>query len=615
MSLINIGTGPNTGDGESLRSAFNKINTQFDGISAGTITLPASGISLAAGNLGTNSVTQTLISHLSAKLPSAKDLGFTGSGNERTLLQTLLTAGHSFYIPAGMTITIGSGVTVSANYSRIYGPGTIACQAGTFTAITVTGDYCEFDQLNVIGAGSDSGLLTGGCITINGGDHNKIKNCTFTNYKRGVIITDGKYNRIEKNLFTSGVTSSSDIVLQSASGGGQIINNNNVTENFCFGGGDYGIVLQLLDSGATVSECRYNFVSKNRVSGQNAYGILLYDQDNDGNSSNLTSGNQIDGNIVTDITGSVEYPITLDKRYGSGIYIQSFEGTIVTGNTVERCNLQTSLEQLAPGGIGISNVGRIICRGNILKDNAWFGIYVNDALDYGNTDGAVDVSGNNISGSGKSGIKATRIMRFKIDGNTVVNSGEFGIIVTHASLDSNYGSINNNNIRHTTGNNTGLQVSHGNGISINGNSVTGSVVNGIAVFSSKQFTVNGNIIMETTIDAIQIGSSNSESISICGNVIRKGSPSTSRGINNAARAQISGNQLHGFTNFANTTATSNTAWNGIYIPYQSSAPSSGTWVAGDIVLNSAPAANTTPGWVCVTGGTPGTWKAMALLEA
>lgn len=45
------------------------------------------------------------------------------------------------------------------------------------------------------------------------------------------------------------------------------------------------------------------------------------------------------------------------------------------------------------------------------------------------------------------------------------------------------------------------------------------------------------------------------------------------------------------------------------------APASGTYVQGDICWNSAPAAGGAPGWICVTGGTPGTWKAMASLAA
>jgi hypothetical protein len=49
--------------------------------------------------------------------------------------------------------------------------------------------------------------------------------------------------------------------------------------------------------------------------------------------------------------------------------------------------------------------------------------------------------------------------------------------------------------------------------------------------------------------------------------------------------------------------------------YATAAPTTGTWAHGDIVWNSEPVAGGTPGWVCVTAGTPGTWKAMASVAA
>jgi hypothetical protein len=43
------------------------------------------------------------------------------------------------------------------------------------------------------------------------------------------------------------------------------------------------------------------------------------------------------------------------------------------------------------------------------------------------------------------------------------------------------------------------------------------------------------------------------------------------------------------------------------------APTVGTWAAGDRIWNTSPAAGGAPGWVCTTGGAPGTWKAMSAL--
>ncbi|MGQ9687591.1 MAG: hypothetical protein ACUVXF_02210, partial [Desulfobaccales bacterium] len=45
----------------------------------------------------------------------------------------------------------------------------------------------------------------------------------------------------------------------------------------------------------------------------------------------------------------------------------------------------------------------------------------------------------------------------------------------------------------------------------------------------------------------------------------------------------------------------------------SAAPTSGWWKQGDVCWNAGASAGGTTGWVCVSSGTPGTWKAMANL--
>ena len=50
-------------------------------------------------------------------------------------------------------------------------------------------------------------------------------------------------------------------------------------------------------------------------------------------------------------------------------------------------------------------------------------------------------------------------------------------------------------------------------------------------------------------------------------------------------------------------------------PNTNSAPISGTWAVGDKAWNTAPAASGYIGWVCVTAGTPGTWKQFGVITA
>lgn len=45
------------------------------------------------------------------------------------------------------------------------------------------------------------------------------------------------------------------------------------------------------------------------------------------------------------------------------------------------------------------------------------------------------------------------------------------------------------------------------------------------------------------------------------------------------------------------------------------APTSGTWNVGDKVYKTNPVVGGNIGWVCVTAGTPGTWKEFGVIEA
>lgn len=51
------------------------------------------------------------------------------------------------------------------------------------------------------------------------------------------------------------------------------------------------------------------------------------------------------------------------------------------------------------------------------------------------------------------------------------------------------------------------------------------------------------------------------------------------------------------------------------ISFGSSAPSDGDWSQGDIVFNTGASAGGFAGWICVTSGTPGTWKTFGVISA
>ncbi|MCI0708304.1 MAG: glycoside hydrolase family 55 protein [Ignavibacteriae bacterium] len=55
--------------------------------------------------------------------------------------------------------------------------------------------------------------------------------------------------------------------------------------------------------------------------------------------------------------------------------------------------------------------------------------------------------------------------------------------------------------------------------------------------------------------------------------------------------------------------------NGVRIFYGTASPGSGTWTRGDVIYNTTPSAGGTIGWVCVTAGSPGTWKTFGAISA
>lgn len=93
-----------------------------------------------------------------------------------------------------------------------------------------------------------------------------------------------------------------------------------------------------------------------------------------------------------------------------------------------------------------------------------------------------------------------------------------------------------------------------------------------------------------------------------GNQIKYGVESTGT----SDRVEISNYRLDGKTAEYSLVGNQNRL-NGEY--FGAAAPVAGTWKVGDRVWNTAPAGGGTPGWVCVTAGTPGTWKAMPNLAA
>jgi len=124
-----------------------------------------------------------------------------------------------------------------------------------------------------------------------------------------------------------------------------------------------------------------------------------------------------------------------------------------------------------------------------------------------------------------------------------------------------------------------------------------SVVLTVAANVSDNVVITNNIISGCTSGNVAIVIANGASAGV-GRVISNNT------IDAASLGSLYGGELY--------PTGSITPW-GNKIGYSAQAPTIGTWKRGDIFFNYLPAASGPSGWMCVTAGAPGTWKAMANL--
>lgn len=164
---------------------------------------------------------------------------------------------------------------------------------------------------------------------------------------------------------------------------------------------------------------------------------------------------------------------------------------------------------------------------------------------------------------------------------------------------------------------------------INGNlTATSSIANSRVNFTNSfiDFTTNGNIqadhMLVDNVDFVcdySAGSPDYMGLRVAGTGILTYTNNKSRG--------AAGNHLYLSSTLAkccyrNNFLSGNINANGVPLAdrtpdqyYMSAAPTTGTWARNTIVWNAAMTAAGYTGWVCVTAGSPGTWKGFGLIQA
>lgn len=109
--------------------------------------------------------------------------------------------------------------------------------------------------------------------------------------------------------------------------------------------------------------------------------------------------------------------------------------------------------------------------------------------------------------------------------------------------------------------------------------------------------ITNNMFLRQTSGLFNVINNNSSQDYLCENIVS----------NNISLASASQGMVSGAVYFSNEGASK--------VVHDNAPPVAGTFAVGDKCWNTVPSAGGTPGWVCTTAGTPGTWKAMANVAA
>jgi len=196
FQYINTGTSANAGNGDSLRTAFNKINNNFNTLStstgSGTVLTPATtatlggikvGVGLAVSPDGTLSATGTNASTAINILdqnnnPSVDILSYSGTATLTSTNVLLFSFDKTVYRSASVDISANNtynqtddiatsyGITWTANVSKIFGLGPVSMNNAGITRNAewdlTTSNYGN--NINVSMIDATGGLATGHTI-------------------------------------------------------------------------------------------------------------------------------------------------------------------------------------------------------------------------------------------------------------------------------------------------------------------------------------------------------------------------------------------------------------------------------------------------------------------
>lgn len=440
--------------------------------------------------------------------------GAVGDGvtDDATAIQAALTVAQDVYIPETSSYyAVSSVLTLSTVGQRVYGDGIRSriVQSGTnananvFKADTLNG--VRFEGLNLTPGTTLASTFQGFGIYCDDCDFVHIERCTVTAARRGgfgfldcnncTVVN----NVIRDSIVNPATDTQSDTGFDIYLGGA--CSYNTVRGNQCIGGSGVGVGVQTLTSG---DDSNHNVIDGNVIKDQDAYGIMLYIL----NAADNCDRNVISNNQIDTVTGDITQD-DLSDIYGAGIFVQTAEHTVITGNVIRNTNSSGGTPPTTglPAAIALNGtIANAVITGNLIETSGYYGIAFSTASAITHGGRGFVIEGNTVRDTANAGIYLNNCVRAIVKGNNLdgVSAAAQGIYIRQDTISQSDDFIVSGNLV----NDYGVGILTGGTISrvvVNDNIVRGNT--GYGIYNVAAFTnCHDNVVINGTGgDGIGIG--------------------------------------------------------------------------------------------------------------
>ena len=572
---------------------------------------------------------------------SVKDFGAVGDGvtDDTAAIQAAITASDTIYFPDGTylitdELTLADGKSVSGN-----GYSSYIKQNTADKSVFLANDDTSISNLRMsLTDGTNTAFFAG--VYVTGAKNVTVNNCIIQSADLGACgiyagtaascsFTD---NLIYGGKWTSGAGSAAtaaDILLYSAAESTKII----ISRNKCYSNNSQGIAVDVLGYNGDVvvsdnlcvtldpSTCTQGGTwAEVATGGVRRHGIIV------GYNSSSVSGPRtvISGNIcrntrwcgiykqgVADGVLNISDNVCSNNGYDTATSISGGIYVVLSGNELISNNVVQDFQNTNTGTGGITlnsasaNTKPVLVQGNKVEGSVYFGINITTQASYVHLDGN-HVSGTteaclniiNTTGGGhvitnnylrRDGAATKTAFVYTKSGATIESTFKDNTVIGN---DNSTSDVNNAGIR-TAGDTTGFLRVIGN-----------HFINFYWAYTSAQYwtgrvfdaVFESNIVEDCNSGFGISGTSAIHTVPLVDNRFINVTTKTAGPIGAVVGfiCQREGDRL---------------------VTESAAAPTTGNWIVGDKSYDTAPAASGTMGWVCVTAGTPGTWKTFGAISA